>query len=417
METPTKTGNPELFPYQGVGARWLAERQHGFLADEMGLGKTPQGVEALTLVDQIGSAVIVCPAFLKVNWQREIAKWARRPLKHQILSYDVAARDGLPQADAYLFDEGHYLKTPTTKRTTRLLGLTGGRLLASHPLRKAAAVWALSGTPAPNHAGELWPWLRAFGATELTYEGFLRHYCHVMQTDWGPKVTGNRKDRLPELRALLKPYFLRRTTDQVLKDLPAVRWGDIPLACNVDTSDYLAGVVDIGDELPKEDESLSRTMRFIGEAKAGPLAELLAYELDQTPGEKLVVFAWHRSVLDVLTQTLARFGAVAVNGSTPLGTRQERVDKFQTDPACRVFVGQIQAAGVGLTLTASSNLVFAELSWTPGDNAQAAKRVHRIGQTKPVLIRTATCAGTIDEAVNRVLERKTRSIQQLYQEA
>ena len=395
-----------LFPYQETGARWLAARRFAYLADEMGLGKTPQAICAADLAGARAVSV-VCPASVKANWEREIERWSLGLWDYDVRSYDNAVRHGLPRADTYIIDEAHYLKTPGAARTKTLLG-------AGSRLRDGRRIWALSGTPAPNHLGEMWTWLRLFGATELAHRKFLEAHVNFRDTPYGPKVFGNKRGAAEKLAADLAPWFLRRRKAEVLSDLPPIRWGDISLAPSV--SDRLPAVdisLTMGDDLPAEDEHIARLRNQTGELKAAPLAAFLAEELQAT-GEKIVVFAWHRSVMDAIEQGLAKFGVARIDGSTPSAQRQGIVDRFQAENGCRVFLGQITAAGAGITLTAASNLIFAEMSWTPGDNAQAAMRVHRIGQDRPVLIRTATLRGSIDEAVNAVLARKTRALNELY---
>lgn len=398
----------DLFGYQRAGAAWLAGRARGYLADDMGLGKSAQAIVAAdaALADHV---CVICPASVRANWEREIETWSLGLWTYEVLSYDAAVRRGLPEADTYILDEAHYLKTATTKRTRTCLG-------AGSPLADAARVWALSGTPAPNHVGELHTWLRFFQAHEgLSYRQFLDRYTNWMMTDYGPKVFGNKRAAMPDLKAKLERVMLRRLKADVAKDLPAVRWGDISLASNVVYSDKLVATdVLIPDTLPAEDEHIARLRREVGDAKASALGDFIAEELESS-GEKIVVFAWHRSVMDKIEQKLARFGVARIDGDTPTPKRLPIVDRFQGDAACRVFLGQIVAAGTGITLTAASHLIFAEMSWTPGDNAQAAMRVHRIGQTQPVLIRTATLKGSLDEAVNAVLARKTRGLEQLYE--
>jgi SWI/SNF-related matrix-associated actin-dependent regulator 1 of chromatin subfamily A len=396
------------FPYQDVGAEWLTSRRRAYLADEQGLGKT---VQAIMAADRANArkVSIICPASVRANWEAEIERWSAGLWDYDVRSYDIAVRRGIPEADTYIIDEAHYLKSAGAQRSKRIIGR------ASH-LRDAPRVWALSGTPAPNHVGELYTWLSFMGADQgLTYRQFLDRYTHWKMTDFGPKVWGNKKDQLPGLWGALSDKLLRRTKSQVLKDLPPIRWGDITLACSVGKSaKEFDNALLIGDDLPTEDEALARLRREIGEVKAPALADFIADEMDGSEG-KLVVFAWHKSVLDVLESRLARFGAVRIDGSTPGAVRGDLVKRFQTDPSCRVFLGNIIAAGTGITLTAASNLIFAEMSWVPGENDQAAMRVHRIGQSQPVLIRTASLRGSLDEAVNAVLARKTRALSQFYE--
>jgi SWI/SNF-related matrix-associated actin-dependent regulator 1 of chromatin subfamily A len=124
--------------------------------------------------------------------------------------------------------------------------------------------------------------------------------------------------------------------------------------------------------------------------------------------DKIVLFACHRMVIEGLREGLRKYGAVTLYGGTPPAKRQINIDKFQKDKRCRVFIANIQAAGTSVTLTAAAEAMFVECDWTPANNAQAAMRVHRIGQTRPVRIRYCSLANSTDEKVTDALRRKSR---------
>ena len=393
----------ELYPFQAKGAEFLRGGPHRYLGDEMGLGKTPQAIAAFNGTD-CRSVHVIAPAVAVPNWHREIGVWADKPGRWTVSSWDKAVRGGLPRADVYIPDEAQYAKNEASKRAQMLFA-------PDSQLRKATHVWPLSGSPAPNNVLELWTWLRFMGATTLTHQGFLVRYCTYRDGPYGPRIFGIKN--VPELRALLEPVFFRRMKKDVLPDLPPIRWGEISLKADTSIRAAQEGLRVDEDLLPVEEEHMSRARRILGEAKATPLAKFLAEELGET-AKKIVVMAHHTSVLDVLAAHLREFGIARIDGDTPKTRRGPEVDKFQNDPACRVFLGQITAAGTAITLTAAADLVFAEMSWSPGDNHQAAMRVHRIGQTQSVLIRVATLAGSLDEAVTRVLMRKTKLLDQLF---
>ena len=126
--------------------------------------------------------------------------------------------------------------------------------------------------------------------------------------------------------------------------------------------------------------------------------------------EKLILFAWHREVMKQLQEGLAKHGVVRLDGSTGMAARQLAVDTFQSNPDCRIFLGQIKAAGIGITLTAASHVVFAESSWTPADNEQCVDRAHRIGQASAVLAQFLVVADSIDERVLGAAIKKYRMI-------
>jgi SWI/SNF-related matrix-associated actin-dependent regulator of chromatin subfamily A-like protein 1 len=443
-----------LFPYQEIGAAWLASRERALLADEMGLGKTPQAVRGADLAGA-WDVLVLAPAAVCENWRREFLRWqtvlrqARVVRKVEqvgpgvnILSYDMAR--SRPMLNLLLAkrwcllvcDEAHYLKNPSAERTRAVLGprLDGvGGLLSS-----AARAWGLTGTPMPNWPDELWPLLKAFGPEALAksdgspvaFHPWKTAYCVTVPIGQGrSKTVGVRNTE--DLKARVAKVMLRRKKAEVLADLPPLTEGEIALDPGAhakdlrelddgETGDILRRVraaALLSDDVEKavqqvlqdaSQESVSRLRRITAAVKARALAPLLADEMGQTE-RKLVVMGWHGETLDVMQDALADFGAVRLCGKTSPAQRQAAIDAFQNDAGTRVFVGQIQAAGTGITLTAAADLVFAEMSWTPAENAQAAMRIHRVGQHRPVLVRYATLAGTIDEAVVKVLRRKTQA--------
>lgn len=454
---PTRRPLP-LYPYQESGARALAAMGSGLLLDPMGLGKTTTGIRASDLLNA-RRLLIVCPYAVKEHWRREIIRFgltARRidvvdGRKHRfdpradtiIVNYDVvfAARIARAlyafQADTVLLDEAHFLKNPSAKRTKALFGpqCTGQGGIIEHARHR----FALTGTPTPNHPGELWPLLRAIvprtitppGGRPLDYSAFVDRFCSVRDTRFGEQITGGRN--LDQLRALIAPYVVRRRKQDVLPDLPTLRVelaylaaGDAAAKIRAATA-QIAGVDSIGrilgqhvvsdqdvlDALQEAAPFISTLRRYTGMLKAPLVADLIATDLDGGL-DKIVVMAVHRDVIAALAHRLARYQPLTLDGSTPKGDRQRNIDLFQTDPRHRVFIGQMQAAGVGITLTAASDLVFAEQSFVPAEMAQAAMRVHRIGQTRSVLARIATVPGTIDEMISQTLRRKAKTISHLF---
>jgi SWI/SNF-related matrix-associated actin-dependent regulator 1 of chromatin subfamily A len=422
---------PDLFPYQLKGAEFLASARNAILADEMGLGKSAQ---AITAAERIGAEriLVICPAIARINWQREFERWHSAALRIvqvddgtatgnvEICSYESAirpARYRYLQAvtwDLVILDEAHLLRNHLTKRSRAVLGGDG-------IARRAKRVFALTGTPTPNHPGELWSLLRALApdvivrhGKTMSYDEFLHRYCVVKEGAWGPIIVAARN--IEDLRARVAPVMLRRLKKDVLNDLPPIRY-EITTLTAAKAGKFNQKILEraaqalAGGKTVVGDDALSTARREAGLEKADILAELLVDELEQNP-RKIVVFAWHTDVSLALFNAFEAAGLepAMVIGSTPARERQENVDRFQNDPSCRVFVGNIIAAGTAITLTAASELVFAELSFVPADNSQAAQRVHRIGQTEPVRVRTMALAGTADEILTRILERKIRII-------
>jgi SWI/SNF-related matrix-associated actin-dependent regulator of chromatin subfamily A-like protein 1 len=456
-----------LFPYQRDGVQFLAARRVAFLFDGMGLGKSAQAIRAADAISA-QRLLIICPAIARTNWARELGKFGVLPRKVQaivsaaeaikldaevvIVSYDLAARPTVRRQllrlrfDVLIADEAHALKSCAARRTRAVYGPRcdgEGGLVA-----RAERAWLLTGTPMPNHAGELWTHLTALlpeavtvDGRQLTHPEFLDRYCVIQHTQYGPRVVGNRNTT--ELRRALQPHTLRRRVEDVLPDLPAVRWttvvvdpGEalaelqaaeagaqlIPLRTVLEAAtaraELAAGPTADRDALIErtlrtENIALARLRRLTGIAKAKATVDLLRHELASGALAKVVVFAHHREVLRTLAAGLTRYGVVAIDGDTSPRRRQQAIDRFQTEPATRVFIGQITAASTAITLTAASHVVFAEASWVPADNLQAAKRCHRIGQTRPVLVRFISLAGSLDEAITAVLRRKTRLLAEL----
>lgn len=428
----------QLFPYQVEGAKFLATVKRGLLADEMGLGKSAQAIAAC---DELGArrVRVVCPASLVENWKREfkrfqkvdreIYSWGDRVATVKpfvnVCSYDRAAKDAgaMTSHDVLILDEAHYLKNHKAKRTKAIFGpkCDGDGGLVS----RAAHVFCLTGTPTPNNPSELWPMLRAVmpdairrdTGKPLAYWPFVEKFCVTQDTGFGIKIV--RGKNLPELKERISPFILRRKKDEVLKDLPSIRFDELPLEGKL-PREASADAVAVAEALEKDGVAglkaiaphVAQLRRVTGLAKVPAAADWIADFLDGSD-RKLVVFAHHRDVIGELTRLLDSHAFVTLTGDDTAEERQEAVDAFQNGEA-RLFIGQIQAAGTGLTLTAAGDALFVESSWTPADNQQAAMRIHRIGQRNACLVRFAMLAGSIDEDIQRAVMRKTTDIAKLF---
>lgn len=413
-----------LFPYQEEGARFMAERDAAYNADAPGLGKSAQAVSA-ALRRGAKSARVICPASLRENWRREFIKFGGGDITLDIMSYEGAVKrwgTETGKTDVLILDEAHYLQGRDTRRTQVVLGKgkeSGWRHLSG-------AVYPLSGTPMRANPSQLWPILHALFPAAISnragkaadFWAFVNRFCTVRDNGFGQEITGGKN--MEELRQRIAPYFIRRTKEEGLKELIV---GTVTVEQKTLSRD-LRGLEKewaprLAEALASEDEAALASLaphaatlrKLIGLAKVGPTLDLLMEEL--LYGEKIVVFAWHREVLDEMEARLRQenIGLVRIDGSTL--NRQQKVDAFQKDPECRVFLGNILAAGTGLTLTAARSLLMLESSWTPADNAQAIKRIHRIGQTASCLARYVALAGSIDERLAEVCAKKTKTISQL----
>lgn len=432
----------QLYPHQRAAVDFLKSRRTACLADDMGLGKTISvAVAARELKSR--KLAVVAPSVALWNWQRELRKWAG--IEAAVLDSTRAART-TPQADCLIAphsllrsepvrerlagvdvlvgDEAHCFKTPTAARTRKFYGLA----------ETAERTWLLTGTPMPNNASELWTMLHHLHDDfPERFRAFRERYCELRPSNYGDgwKVVGNKNAR--ELRERMDGFMLRRKKTDVL-DLPpkrvevvTVQPTEMPeglaelerkLRRRAVTADGIRAHDDVVTaETPEEafqalrdHEHLSRFRRLSGLAKVEPAVEMVRRELAYQ--DCIVLFAQHTEVIDQLAGGLAGYSPVVVDGRTSAADRQRAVDAFQSGQA-HVFIGQIQAAGTAITLTRATEALFVETSYTPGDNAQCADRIYRIGQTKPVRVRMLALAHSIDEIVTEVLQRKVAMISEL----
>lgn len=439
--------------YQHEGANWLSQRRYALLADEMGLGKTAQAVIAADRAC-LRTALVLGPASSTIKWGREwqrFSLWGDRQISVMQTGRDEPAPEGVTicsyslanqpnvlkklmdiHPDVIVFDESHFLKNPEAQRTIKMLSRDG-------LVQTAKRAWAISGTPAPNHYGELWLLLHVFGVYPHKYESFVRRFCKGYRSPHGFKITGSQNAE--QLRPLLSKIMLRRKMDDVMSELPKIQFtehvlkaGDIDEHMWFPEFDYdpckRADMKDqmhmlesiVRDEsmtmeqrltqLEKIFKSVASARKWIGLSKVLPYAGLIHDEL-MSGLDKIVIFAMHRDVIEALAYELKAYSPLVVYGGTAQKKRQKRVDKFQNSLSHRVFIGQVVAAGTAIDLTAAHRLDFVEASWVPGENLQAAMRVRRIGQTRPVTARFITLQGTVDEPVQRAHRNKLKDMEKL----
>jgi len=438
----------ELLPYQADGAAFLARRQRAGLFDDMGVGKTAQAIRAL---DMIGTkhALIICPAAVREVWAGEFKKFAlfqRRILKARdihdvrlwlkgkadilILSYEQATNWSKHLAgdiiDAIVFDEAHYLKSESAARTKAMLGFDCSGYDAKGSLNGLAAwaanVWFLTGTPNPNDAADVWSIMRFCKATTLNKRIFGDRYYRKRV---GPYSVAHdpRPEFLPELREAIGSFSKRRTKAEAGLQLPPI-WlttttvdGDTAEVVALlreypDLERAIVAAIDAGGLSFLDAQHVMTLRRLVAEAKAPAYAKMLVEEL-RAGLPKIVTFGIHVAALALIKLEVERAGfmAVRVDGRSSEKDRIEAVRAFQNDAECAVFLGNIRAAGTGLTLTAAANIDMFESDWSPAGNAQALMRVHRIGQNADaVRARFISLANSIDGVVTEKVARKTAAI-------
>ncbi|MEA2177573.1 MAG: SWI/SNF-related matrix-associated actin-dependent regulator of chromatin subfamily A-like protein 1 [Solirubrobacteraceae bacterium] len=414
----------ELAPFQWAGVRYLLEARRAFLADEPGLGKTVQALATLE-ADDAFPAVVVCPASLRLVWEREAAHWLPHrtttlltgrgtippPADITILSYEAVAaqRENLARRrpQALVLDESHYCKNPRAKRTHAVRRL-------ANALPPDALRLALSGTPVTNGAEEVVPQLRILGRLEDFGSG-----ATLLKRFAGP----GEEERLHW--HLRRRCFVRRRKAEVLPQLPAKRQVVVPVALvneqeyRLAERDVVAWLRSLPLDLRELDARVAATLRAERLAQLtalkrlaakGKLAAAAAWIEDfRASGEALVVFAHHTEVQEDL---LARFpDAGHLLGRDSQRAREETVRTFQDGTGPDLLICSTLAAGHGITLTRASNVAFLELEWTPAHHDQAEDRCHRIGQHDAVTAWYLLAAGTIDEQIAELLHSKRRIVE------
>jgi SWI/SNF-related matrix-associated actin-dependent regulator 1 of chromatin subfamily A len=434
--------------HQREGAKHLL-RGHAFLAFEPGLGKTRTCIEALDQLGITGNVLVICPAIARENWKQEFAKWETLPRNVVvgvpldargsgsgsvlIVSYDAISSMSVPARAALLtrdwnvliLDEAHRLKNPDAKRTLMIYGqyCSMKKAIAA----KASRVWLLSGTPAPNNVAEMWTHLRAlkpeairglFGEP-MAVDAFEDAFCKVRKTVYGRQIVGSRN--IPELRRRMGDFFLpKREKDCVdlpdlifdtvelpvddLKDKATLKRLDEALTPYALAKDPVAALNGAGAHIAEE-------RRLLGTLKAPLVGQFVQNELAGAPEDyKVLLFFWHKDVGRTLADVLVDHRPAFISGATGVGARAAALAAFKDDPKCRVFIGQMQATGEAINLTTARRVIFAEPSWTPKDNYQAAKRAHRIGQTNHVHASYLAFAGSMDARILKAIEKKTRDL-------
>ncbi len=432
-------------PSQITGANFLSDRNYALLADAPRVGKT--GAAIMAADDIFASRVLVITtASGRPVWVRGFKDWSGFDLPTRavygalgkldgplrlIVSWSEVAKhaEALKAArwDLLILDEAHYAKSIDTKRTQAVYGVFRGASRDMGLVDSAARVWCLTGTPIPNAPNDLYPMMRALcperlaaneekGWPDVTkYDDFLHRYCVVRRkaiSRWTKidVVVGGKNEA--ELKAGLDGFWLRRTQKDVGIQPPVYEFLPIHIAERQrrEIEEAVPGGADILDaaetgETKGLEMALGILRRVTGTVKAAGVADALEEELESGL-DKVVLMAWHKDVMSSLEDRLKKYGVVRVDGSTTPQAREMATKMFQTDPACRVFIGQIVAAGEAIDLSAAAELVFVESSFVPKDMQQAALRITNHGQKRQTRVRVAALEGSVDEALQAIVIRK-----------
>ena len=470
LDIPVPAGL-SYYPFQKAGIAYAHARENTLCGDEMGLGKTIQALGLINLDPTIKRVLCVVPASLRLNWLHEAKRWLVRDFNFYVAETGDPIPDDAtfvivnyekvrPSAksgevvyeslfsrtwDLLVVDEVHKLKNSRAQQTKAILGYWDKKkkLQVEGLIYKARKKFFISGTPIMNRPIEIQPLLGALSPKEFgNWLYFAKRYAGAYQNRWGWQVGG--ATNLPELQDRVRATcMVRRLKKDVRLELPnevrqivrlpvngagkqvqaelaayanyelqisALRAEAAARLAAGDAAAYAQAVASLSNVNRAAFTEIAELRHATALAKAPKVIEFVDLALEDNDDHKVVVFAHHK---DVIAEFKAHWGASAavVTGDVKLSDRDAEVKRFQTDPTCRVFVGSIQAASVGFTLTASNHVVFAELDWVPANIAQAEARVARIGQqADSVLFQHLVFDGSLDAKMATELVEKEATI-------
>lgn len=418
---------PRAYQWDGVDAIDEFDGR-ALLADEMGLGKSLQALLWAAENSYARPILIICPASLKWNWEREVRTHfgvrslileGRKPPHNAIrllksaevviINYDILPEWRKPIKRArfklVILDEVHMIGNPGTLRSQNVKSIC----------RRPPFVIGLTGTPFNNRPAELYPILNILRPDEYNSPyAFYHRYCRPRRRPWGWEFKG--ATRIPELRRRLKEdCMVRRLKKHVAHELPEkLRTMQV---LDIKRKEYDHALEDFLGWLRTRSkhaaikaakaEQLVRMgylKRLAAELKLPKVMDWTAEYLDRTD-TKLILFGIHKPIVQGLFDRFRKV-AVVVDGSVPKHERQVRVDRFSSDPKTRILIGNIRAAGVGFNMIKATDVGFAEFGWTPGEHKQAEDRAHRLGQTQDVTCHYFVARGTIEEMLCDLIQKK-----------
>lgn len=425
----TKYKNRPPLEHQKEAIQKLVENKKYILADDMGLGKTTSTIIA-ALETGAKKVLIICPATLKINWKREIENYSDKSIyisegknfdsNHEfvVINYDIMKNfhdvkkrkesqilnSGF---DLVIIDEAHYIKNAQAQRTK----------LINDIVKDVDRLWLLTGTPMTSRPIDYFNLLSLVDSpVAKNWMAYVIRYCSGYQFKVGSKKVWNvmGSSNLEELRDRTSTTILRRLKEDVL-DLPEKIITPVYLRLKSKEYENLMGeYFEWYRSNPNESNSLTiqftkltKVRQVIANEKILQTIELAENIIEQ--GKKVIVFC---NFTDSLNQIVSHFGksAVKVDGSMTKNERQNSVDKFQNDDKVKIFVGNIKAAGVGITLTAAEAVIMNDLSFLPSDHSQAEDRAYRIGQKNSVLVYYPLFENTIEGLIYDILIAKKQVI-------
>lgn len=413
--------------YQREGVLFSYYKNNVLIADEMGLGKTIQAIGIMNLKKPV-KTLIVCPATLKLNWQIELKKWLceqktieiwtskkKNAADIVIINYDILDKCktelNVMKFEMIIADEVHYCKNKKAKRSKAFYDIAD--LIAQKVY--------LSGTPIENRPSELFHIIKSLDF-DMSWLYYMKRYCAAKKTKYGWDTSG--AANLGELqRKLRETIMIRRMKKEVLSELPdkTIQIITIPrngnenylnneiLQLNEIVSEYQSGVENLTQTKLGAWSELSKIRHETALKKVPFALDFIKNTLENV--DKVIVFAWHTDIIEAIEKNFSEI-SVKIVGSTEQNKRQQNVEKFQKDKKIKIFLGNIHAAGTGITLTAASTVIFIEIDWTPSKMNQAIDRAHRIGQKNNVNAYYLVFDKSIDSRIAKKLVSKQKVFDQ-----
>lgn len=417
----------ELYPFQYVGVRF-AELAGGrcLIGDDMGIGKTIQAIAYASLHRELWPVLVVCPSSVKYNWAKEIDTWLKdtsvevvngfkgeiADADFTIVNYDLMGKREEQLMDRgfnlCVFDESHFLKNKTAKRTQACLNIG----------KQTQSVLCLSGTAITSRPEEYFTTLNLLRPVDFpSWLKYVQRYCDAYHNGFGWDTRGSSNEK--ELHTVSRDFVLRRLKKEVMEELPDKIRQDFavePSASGVKSYQTLqSGWLDEYRQHKQNNtlpagfvlNMLTSLRHHCGMLKVHSACEWVAQYHEQT-GKPVIVYTHHRDVLKRVVDTLnPEFLRVAViEGGVNAQKRQAIIEDFQAGNV-DVLVANILSANMGITLTKADTVVFVEREWTPAVEEQAEDRVNRIGQDASVVHAVYLCvSNTIDERFSRIVSQK-----------
>ena len=410
-----------LFDYQKEGVKWLVSGKRRLLADGMGLGKSCQTLEAINVLrstqESALNVLIVCPAALVPMWVamcrgwfdncevHELAKSKKiefsKDIRIGVVSYHYMQKhvDRLIKVrwDVVVLDEAHAIKSLRSKTCKSF------RILAEI---HQGHLWMLTGTPATRSGQDYYIYLKVLMGLDMGYREFSDTYCIREWNPWrgGFDYKGVKDGKQAKLRKLFSGIMLRRRKEEVLKELPPKLISEVP--CEVDAA-IVAECAQVGEETVRTclaegvgiPAHIMKVIRSVGMGKVGAAVEII-----ENTDEPIVVMAIHKDVVSAICE---KVGGVRVTGDESAEQKNQAVADFQSGKE-RIIVCNVAAGGVGITLTAATQMLFVELPWSPAVMRQAEDRIHRIGAKGCSNIIRLIANNTVDKQILDVLAYKER---------